>query len=91
MAFQVYLYQTISFQSVLFTAVDVANHSSSHLPNSLVNVGPLLINALGVNRSYQAGRESYTRRTALIHPSFSGLFVTWAYLPEKEKNQTFQR
>lgn len=71
--------------SVLFAAVDVANHSSTHLPNGLVNVGPLLINALGVNRSNQAGRESYTRRTALIHPSFSGLFVTWAYLPEKEK------
>lgn len=29
---------------------------------------------------------SYTSKTALMHPSFSGLFVTWAYLPKmKEK------
>ena len=23
----------------------------------------------------------HTNKTALMHPSFSGLFVTWAYLP----------
>lgn len=28
-------------------------------------------------------QESYTSRTALMQPSFSGLFVTWAYLPGK--------
>ena len=28
------------------------------------------------------GLHCYTRRTALMQPSFSGLLVTWAYLPQ---------
>lgn len=29
----------------------------------------------------------YTSNTALMHPSFSGLFVTWAYLPERKRRR----
>lgn len=36
---------------------------------------------------YKKSQESYTSRTALMQPSFSGLFVTWAYLPEKKKRK----
>lgn len=31
--------------------------------------------------SFFSVKKYYTRRTALMQPSFSGLFVTWAYLP----------
>ena len=32
----------------------------------------------------------HTSSTALIQPSFSGLFVTWAYLPEKISHSKVQ-
>ena len=32
--------------------------------------------------SLQSRRNEYVRRTALMHPSFSGLLVIWAYFPK---------
>ena len=35
--------------------------------------------------------DIYTSKTALIQPSFSGWFVTWAYLPTKKRKTCSQK
>lgn len=76
---------TFSPQSVLFVTNNVTKLSTKIFMSLQIS---LLVANLGgyttaTRHGQKAGPKSYTSRTALMQPSFSGLFVTWAYLPKE--------
>ena len=51
----------------------------------IVSVLQMIIQRLPMRHTanvFETPAACQTRSTALMHPSFSGLFVTWAYLPQ---------
>ncbi|KAH1022554.1 hypothetical protein HUJ04_011938 [Dendroctonus ponderosae] len=52
------------------------------MQNRAFRLRNLTLLAVQTEKSLNSSSFNYTKSTALMHPSFSGLLVTWAYLPQ---------